>query len=187
MPAIAKILDKIINKRMQYWLEQKEKIDTKQYGYREGISTLDAVQSLIETIRKNKTEGYHQLIVALDLKNAFNNSWNVQIMYEIEKAEIGEKLGNICQSFLKDRQITAGTYTTSVNRGCPQGSSLGPTLWIVMMQGWFRALHQLNSEINANTTISNQETIDSRINFQAFADDQMIIIKGKSAKEIEKV
>lgn len=72
LPALGKVLDRIINKRLQHLLENNNMIDDHQYGYRQGVSAIDALQSLTDKFKANKANGLHQLVASLDLSNAFN-------------------------------------------------------------------------------------------------------------------
>ena len=174
IPTLGRILDKILNKRIQHYCELKGFINNKQFGFREGIGTREAIWNLVKNIKKNKVEGKHQLLCALDLKNAFNLAWPCTIDKELKIAGIRGKLRKIVWSILNNREVNSGKISKLISRGCPQGSSLGPTLWNIGMEGWFRNLNELNSNLGNN------------IDFQAYADDQIIIIKGDSVKKIEK-
>lgn len=99
--------------------------------------------------------------MSLDLSNAFNAAWVHYIRYELSEAGINYTLGRICESFLQEREVIAG----KVNR----------KLWLVAMQGWFKAIRQAQTQEN------------SAIQAQAYADDQMIIIRASSAKKIERI
>lgn len=70
---------------------------------------------------------------------------------------------------MTDRKIQSGRISMNMKRGCPQGPSMGPTLWILSMQSWFRALGD------------ETETVKT----QAYADDQCIVVSGTSVKRIE--
>jgi len=59
-----------------------------------------------------------------------------------------------------------------VERGCPQGSSLGPTLWLVCMNEWLEG--------------TGREDPRGGVYRQTFADDQVILGAGMSVKEIER-
>lgn len=74
---------------------------------------------------------------------------------------------------LYERKNDKNTKTFEIERGCLQGSSLGPTLWLMIMQGWFQKMNEAIQETNSD------------IHRQAFADDQVIIIADTSVKKIE--
>lgn len=162
----------MLNNRLQHLLESSNNIDTNQYGYRKGVSSIDALNDIINKIKENKENSLHQQIISLDLKNAFNMAWIHHLKKELKAAKTNET-GKICESFLTNRELTCGNKDYLTERGCPQGSSLGPTLWLLIMQGWFRRMKEIRED----------ETIN--IHTQAFADDQIIIVSGRSVKKIE--
>ncbi|KAL1516488.1 hypothetical protein ABEB36_000397 [Hypothenemus hampei] len=57
-------------------------------------------------------------------------------------------------------------------KGCPQGSSPGLSLWLVGMEGWFARMEGLR--------------LSEGVHDLAFANDQVIVIPGKSAKECKR-
>lgn len=88
----------------------------------------DALQRYVQTLEAEKNQGRHIVTVALDLSNAFNSAWMPYISRQLKKAEVEQKLGNICLDFLEDRTISSGRAERRMDKGYPQGSSLGPTM-----------------------------------------------------------
>lgn len=168
LPAYGKILDKILDSRLKDWLEKSNALSDNQHGFREGRHTIGAIQSLISKI-KNRPAGMHVMLVLLDLSNAFNMAWPPQVLHQLRRAHTPPYLQTIVASFMSDRQVYSGRMRMKAERGCPQGSSMGPTLWLVAMQGWFEAVKNLGSHIDV----------------QAYADDQCVLIQGTSVKKIE--
>lgn len=102
-------------------------------------------------------------------------AWIHHIRDELTKAEVNTTISKICENFLEDRDVTSGKIKKIINMGCPQCSSLGHTLWLITMQGWFS---KINEKINNDD--------ENNLHTQAYAHDQIIIIARKSAKKIEK-
>lgn len=106
------------------------------------------------------------------MKNAFNSAWVPMITNRLQETGNPNNIAQLCNSFLKQRRIKTEDITTETKRGCPQGSSLGPIMWILLMDNWFQNLDDSNA-LEENDTV------------QAFADDQIIILSGTSLKTIE--
>lgn len=188
LPTLGKVLDKLLNRRLQTFLEQHHKLSPRQFGFRAGRSTVDAITFATEKIKENKKNGMHSLVMALDIANAFNAAWGPYIDKEMETAEVPKQLRMISQSFLEGRIVKTGSVQRAMERGCPQGSSLGPTLWLVVMEGWFRKMKEANEAWKAERAEREQRLIESvqdLCTVQAFADDQLIIIAANSARKIE--
>lgn len=172
LPIMGKILDKLLAKRTQFHLEKWGFLSQNQYGFREGKSTVQAIQSLINLIDSNKAQKLHSAVIALDLKNAFNAAWHPAIKTSLQQFATPRNVYHALSSFLTDRSIIVDRTQVEITRGCPQGSCLGPVLWLVLMESWLRMLEELRSE-------------KCKVSFIAFADDQIIVLSGPSAKEIE--
>lgn len=68
-----------------------------------------------------------------------------------------------------------------------QGSSLGPTLWNLVIDGWFRALEQTNTTWKrdiARRIGVEVEYVKKLALPQVYADDQLVIIPGRSVRDI---
>lgn len=88
---------------------------------------------------------------------------------QLAKAKVSLCLRKVLASFMTDRRIKSGNTELEMQRGYPQGSSLGPTLWLLAMQNWFAAVeHGLDG-----------------VKIQADADDQCIKLQDTSVKKIE--
>lgn len=85
----------------------------------------------------------------------------------MRKKEIPMVLRKIIESYLKNREICTGGRAYTIRGGCPQGSSLGPTLWLLIMEDLL------------------EEAPDSQdYTWQAFANDIVVMVKAKSVKKI---
>lgn len=84
------------------------------------------------------------MLVAVDVKNAFNTlSWSV-ILREVDVRGIPKKLLTLLENYLEDRRIivraTGGKVRRNVYAGVSQGSILGPLLWNLMYDGLLKKL-----------------------------------------------
>lgn len=70
LPALGKILDKLINDRIGYEMEQNA------IWIPERGSTIDAVENLIKEVKIAKEAGEQPLVLSLDLENTFSKAEN---------------------------------------------------------------------------------------------------------------
>lgn len=132
---LGKILERIIGRRMQEHLSGVgPNLHDCQYGFRRGLSTMDAVLRMKEFTRSEIENGGVVLAVSLDIANAFNTLPWGSIRRAIDRHEFPPYLRRILQSYLGNRQLehrdrAGAQHTRSVRRGVPQGSVLGPILW----------------------------------------------------------
>lgn len=168
LPAFGRVRDKFLDNRLGDYIEKKSAISENQFGFCEGRDTTSAIKQLIHTINR-KPPNHHALIVLLDLSNAFNMAWPPQVSEQLRSLRAPFYLQKIVASFLTDRVVYSGRVEMDMDIGCPQGSNMGPTLWIVAMQSWFR----LFEDRHESTKV------------QAYADDQCLVLHDTSVKKIE--
>lgn len=91
-------------------LETERKITDRQYGFRPGKSTVDPIILRIKgKINQIRTKAYRNrkfcVLIALDIKTAFNTANWTGIIEEMEKNGIIKKLKNLVASYLSRRTI----------------------------------------------------------------------------------
>ena len=67
---------------------------------------------------------------------AFDKAWHPAIIAKLEQVKVGGSFLELFKSYLSNRQqiVTIGGYKSTsrtIMAGVPQGSSLGPLLWIL--------------------------------------------------------
>ena len=130
-----KMLETIINERVQRFAEVNNKFHTNQYGFKKGRGTEAALIRLYETVALNRRNGSQCNIVCRDIEKAFDKVWHESIKFKIMNLELPSILEKITCSFLDDRTAKIKYKDTSseinVLSGVPQGSALSPTLFIL--------------------------------------------------------
>jgi hypothetical protein len=71
-------------------------------------------------------------VIILDIKGAFDHCWWPQILKQLKEKNCPKNLYNLIKGYLSERYalIKLGNIliTKKLNKGCPQGSALGPGL-----------------------------------------------------------
>ena len=137
LPTLGKILEKIFLYRISNYFKDFEILNSKQFGFREKRETVDAVSTLVELIRSSK-HSYtdHTYCTFLDLREAFDNIDRKILLQKCKMYGLRGPVYTILESYLKNRKqfVQSGqrkSQITEVKYGVPQGSILGPLLFIV--------------------------------------------------------
>lgn len=135
---IGKGFERILVNRILKWLEDKEGlIGRNQFGFRKNKSTIDALMKVKETVEEVIKEGRVIIAISLDVENAFNSIPWGKIRLMLRRKRFPRYLRRILHSYFTERRIEyitkEGTVKMmEVEKGVPQGSVLGPLLWILV-------------------------------------------------------
>ncbi|CAB3236263.1 unnamed protein product [Arctia plantaginis] len=136
LPSISKILERIINVRLVKYLEGNSLLSTNQYGFRRDQSTDLAVNKLTDYITSNLDNGKKCLTIFLDLAKAFDTISVSILLDKLERLGVRGMQLKLFRSYLTGRLqcVRVGSHKSGnleVSHGVPQGSILGPTLFLV--------------------------------------------------------
>ncbi|GIX87707.1 reverse transcriptase domain-containing protein [Caerostris darwini] len=124
LPRWGKVFDKVIAKRLAYYLEERHLLFDTQFGFRKQRSTIDALQRIKDFILNAQHSNCLTCIISLDIANAFNFTSCPLLKNKISTLNIPSYLKKILFSFLDDRKVVLGDITHKYNIGIPQGSCL---------------------------------------------------------------
>ena len=147
------------------YLDKHELFYNSQYGFRKDHSCSDAIMELTSEILKNKEHNMHTASVFIDLSKAFDTLDPSILLSKMNRYGIRGITNNWFESYLKNRKLrvrcragiereVAYSSLYDVEYGAPQGSCLGPLLFLLFTNDLYRNLEYSNAILFAdNTTV----------------------------------
>ena len=165
-----RIFEKIIFKRMESFIEHKNLLSPSQYGFRKAHSTQHAILDIVNAIQTNMDNCLFSCGIFIDLKKAFDTVDHVILLRKLDHYGFRGLINNWFSSYLQERTQTTQIGPHISDRieatcGVPQGSILGPLLFLIYI-----------NDI--------QESSD-KLRFFLFADDTNILYADKNLKSLE--
>ena len=158
LPVISKVLEKEIFRQLYGYLTDNDLLSKLQSGFRPKHSTLSALIQLCDDWLSNTDVGKINCVVFLDIRKAFD-SINHEILLQKMNLNFGIS-GNALKwfdSYIKDREqqcIVNGQLSSSkkIICGVPQGSILGPLLFLLYINDMPDSLNNTTASLYADDT-----------------------------------
>ena len=120
---------------LNFFIENKL-ISSNQSSFKSGDSCITQLLSITLEIYKAFDVGLKVRSIFLDISKAFDKVWHDGINYKLTQNGILGNLLNLLEDFLKERKqcvVLNGKVSTwkNINAGVPQGSILGPLLFLI--------------------------------------------------------
>ena len=136
--ACSKILEKIVSLRLMSHLEDNNLLSDHQFAYRRGRGTDLATAKFVQDVLKGFDQNKITIAVFLDLTKAFDSVNHAILEQKLKYYGIDGIALNWIKDYLRDRkQVTSFNNTLSnestINIGVPQGSILGPILFLIFI------------------------------------------------------
>ena len=136
LPVFSKILEKIIHKRLVMHLAVNNVLSPSQFGFRSGMSTVDAIVRLTECLYDALNNYQSSISVFIDYSKAFDTVNHAILLRKLDRYGVRGPALNFFKSYLSNRQQFVAINDSCSERlitniSVPQGSVVGPLLYII--------------------------------------------------------
>ena len=136
LPALSKVLERIVFKNVYNFFLDHKVLSVHQSGFRPNDSTVNQLAFLYHTFCQALDQKKDVRMVFCDVSKAFDRVWHRGLLYKLRRLGITGDLLCFFENYLSNRQqrvLVKGQYSSwgSIEAGVPQGSVLGPLLFLV--------------------------------------------------------
>ena len=173
LPIIAKLFDTIINNQLMAYLLKHDLISPTQYAFRPNSSTTNAVQAVINNIRKHTSKHKPTLAIYIDLSKAYDTISHKKLLHKLKhEFNFSPETLQFFSTYFQNRQQSVHTEhaqseTQTITDGTPQGSTLSATLFLLYINNIFK--------------IPTQSTV------YTYADDTTLIISADTEHALQQI
>ena len=157
LSVFSKIYKNVIYIRIYSYLTKNNLIYSKQFGFRINYSTNHALTSITENIRSLLDQGQYVCGIFVDLEKAFDTVDHETLCEKLNHYGVRGNVNKLIKSYLANRKqyvsLNGFDYEIkNIDCGVPQGSSLGPLLFLIYINDFRLRLNETKSAHFADAT-----------------------------------
>ena len=160
---LSKLLEKIICEKVYTFLDNTNQIYVSQYGFRSGNSCENTISELVSAVLKGFQSNKYTVGVFLDLSKAFDTLEHTILLDKLHYYGIRGIAHDWFRSYLSNRKMRVKCLVSSTGKtefseyadityGTPQGSCLGPLIYLIFTNDLAKNVIHCNTIMFADDT-----------------------------------
>ena len=172
LSSFSKFFERIVYNRMLQFIEKHDILSKTQFGFRKNVSTETALINFIDFVHKGLTAKHNVGAVFMDLSKAFDIMDHNILETKLNHYGFRGTFLKFLMSFVRNRKYFVNVNgknsdTRTINIGVPQGSTLGPLLFLLY--------------------VNDMKNSSSILHFTQFADDTTCAYSCNNLIELEQI
>ena len=168
---LSKIIEKVIANRMINYLEDYDILSKTQFGFRKNMGTENALLNYIDNIQNQLNKYKYTISIFMDLSKAFDVINHDILKHKLYHYGFRGNFLNFLLNYIKDRHYFVHVNGINsdmkiLNIGVPQGSTLGPLLFLIYINDMIKC---------SNLLFLTQFADDSTITYSSLDLEQAIV------------
>ena len=151
LPVVSKIMERLLYNQIYDYFVKKDLLSKHQFGFRPFHSTSSTLLDCTNKWFINMDRGLYNLVVLLDLKKVFDTVNHEILLHKLQMYGFEIKALNFMRDYLTNRTQRC-QLNAEVTCGIPQGSILGPLLFIIYINDLPNCLENTTPRMFADDT-----------------------------------